>query len=97
MVKESTTASPNPGGQPPKLDKTEEREGSFVLGACTILSVLGIFLSVGFGIYLIAEGSFFSGIIVGCVGSIYNCGLFLVFCEVNRIIGERKVFRPPFT
>lgn len=76
---------------PPRSEcELRPREGSVVLGFCTFFALVSVFISLGFGFYLFWEGSLLYGLLVGGVGAVYHSGLFLVFCEVNRLLGERK-------
>jgi hypothetical protein len=72
------------------VSDSREREGRAILGFCTLFSALGILLSMGAGFYLWTEGHPFLGMVTAFIGAMYHSGLFIVFCEVNRIIGERK-------
>lgn len=63
--------------------------GSAIIGFCSLMTGMGVLASIGFGIYLVFQGDWFSGLLMGGVCGIFNMGLTKVFDEVNLIIRAR--------
>jgi hypothetical protein len=62
-----------------------------ILSLCTAIAVVGILTSIGSAIYLAVQHHPIIAVVTGAVGCVYHAGLFIVFAEVNRIIGERRI------
>jgi len=81
-----------------EFDATEKKSDRLMdrgaLGCCSLMSGVGILVSVVYGFILLFHGQIIWGVITGVVGSVSNYGLVVVFREVNRIIAERSA-EPP--
>jgi len=70
--------------------ESEAPDGSVILSLCSAIIVVGILTSIGSAIYLVTQNHPIIAVVTGVVGCVYQAGLFIVFAEVNQIIGERK-------
>ena len=71
--------------------ESEAPDGSVILSLCSAIVVVGILTSIGSAIYLATQHHPIIAVVTGAVGCVYQAGLFIVFTEVNRIIGERRI------